>query len=207
AGTRGGSRAPNIAAALLAVAALAGGCVPLSGDLGRPRPLLHASRLEGFAAPVTRVEQEREDRLVHFRRAAPPLPGRSASAAFNALRDHIETDRALLPPLRAALAGSADKQRIRAVALGVFPSVDTHARAESQARIVEDKVAAGEFCPLLRSRAQGHRAQLEALVVHAPEVEAIAAERSLVALESEIAQACVSAVEPGAVSPPMRIRK
>lgn len=199
AGEKTGAGAPGRAASLLAVASVLCGCALGPGELGRPRRLPFEAAFENASPVATLAERERDHRLRHFRRAPEALPVWSAAARLNALRDAIETDRSLLPPLAAALNAADDRQRIRAVALAQFPALDPDSRALAGAAIDRQAAIRAELCPLLETRARHYRAALENAVALAPENEAIAAERSLVAFEAEWPARCPRAapVSPG----------
>lgn len=190
AGTLQGAKAPVITAVLLAVATLVGGCGLGPGDLGRPRQNFLDTAIDRASPVTTLAERERRHRLRHFRRTPASLLFHAPNARLNALRDAIEIDRMLLAPLRAVQRETHETQRVRTVALRQFPALTDETRGLAGEAMAQDRAMEAELCPLLAFRAQHYRASLENAVALAPELEAVAAERSLLALEGAVADVC-----------------
>lgn len=195
---------------LLALASLSAGCAQTAGDFGRPRSFILEARFAEGDPTRTNAEAELDSRLWRFRRSPAILPTHSPAARFNALRDEIEADRQLIPPLAFAFSAASEKQAIRAAAMSGLDHPDADAREDGAARIQRHRAIGAEICPLLMVRIATYRASLESQVVRGPEVEAAAAERSLIGLENETAAVCPSAPHEAADIPPtspMPIRK
>jgi hypothetical protein len=195
---------------LLALASLFAGCAQTTGDFGRPRSFIFEAWFAERDPTRTNAEAELDSRLWRFRRSPAVLPTHSPSARFNALRDEIEADRQLIPPLALAFSAAIEKQANRTAAMMGLDHAEADAREDGVARIQRHRAIGAEICPLLMVRIATYRASLESQVVRGPEVEASAAERSLMALANETAAVCPSVPhEAGAVPPtsPMPIRK
>ena len=110
----------------------------------------------------------------------------SQVSRYRRLADDAESDRMLITPIR-TLAGrvvAADDARLRTAALS--PRVDDAARVEADKRVTENREVVAKVRERVRARVSAYRYALDNLVVEVPSKEAIAAERAVMALESEI---------------------
>lgn len=200
AGTTGARRLHPVAAILVAVTSALAGCAAPAGDFGRPRataPLFGAipekiARWKGETGPEigqTLPEDSLLYRLPHFRQTETPLPPGSVARA-NAIADRIAIDHELSGEIAALRPDLAEKSRIRAGARAAFGAAHPLAAAMGKDRDAMDSALLAEHCRRLRRRTAANRAALEELVLVAPEIEVVGAERQLIALEERLPVLC-----------------
>ncbi|MCA0423476.1 MAG: hypothetical protein LCH61_09155 [Proteobacteria bacterium] len=200
AGATGGKSPHSRAALLIAVTSLLAGCAAPAGDFGRPRataPLFGSipekiARWKGEAGPEigqTLPEDNLLNRLPHFRQTEPALPPEPVARA-NALADRIAIDHALSEEITALRPDLAEKARIRAGARAAFGAAHPKAAAMGADRDAMDAALLAEHCRRLSERTAANRSALEELVLVAPEVAVVGAERQLIALEEWLPVFC-----------------
>lgn len=137
----------------------------------------------------TAVEDELMMRLAHFRQKWPELPP-EPSARANALTDRIAIDWSLSETLFEIRQAIAEKARIRAGAGAAFGANHPDAVRRGIARDAADRALFEDHCRRLIDRTRDNRRLLEQLVLIAPEVEVIPAERQLMGLEQRLPKLC-----------------
>jgi hypothetical protein len=175
-------------------------------DGSGPEAERHTSRPDRARGDgLTLPEQELRRRLAHFRSALGPWRETSAIARFNALADRAAEDDALLAEALALRPIIADRQRTRAGGLRLLSQAGPHAGSDSRATDAENRRLFVELCRRARQRAHWLRRELETQLIGAPEIEAVPAERRLLALEVRIAEGCAGG-EPASPAAAMRHR-
>jgi hypothetical protein len=122
-----------------------------------------------------------------YRRALFADPVRSQTAHYARLNDDIRNDRTRIPPFFAVARRVLDMDRKRGVVLASVGTLDARDDINAQARNAENYLVVSWVQWSLAARAVSYRLALERLAVVAPMTVASEAERSLVALDKEIA--------------------
>lgn len=142
---------------------------------------------------------------------------RSLTSRYNRVRDTISEDHALIPYFRLIAKQVIDADHVRARSLSHVANLTEEQREEAHQRICENAAIIARVHWAFFDRAAQYRYSLEHLLVEGPEREAIPAERTLMAFESDIGKfrhatslpaACRAKVEmPVALTPRPLVRK
>ena len=115
-------------------------------------------------------------------------PVRSQSARYARLNDDIRNDRTRLPQFFAVAGRVLDMDRRRHSALSLVEHLNVLEDLHAQARIAENELVVRWVQWSLKARCISYRLALERLAIAAPMTAASEVERSLTALDTEIAE-------------------
>ena len=206
-GFRSGAHITSLAL-LLAAASTLTGCASRTGDFGRPSPTASsASRFVAEHTPdfpalyaditapdidLTEAERELVRRMWHFRNPVAKWPQAGPTARANAIADAVAADHENYRNAVNLLPVVGDKDRIRREAMGAFPAIPDKIQSRASEQIAANAAMRVELCQLAMARAARYRADLETLVVAAPENEVVPAERRLLVLEADLMTGCAA---------------
>lgn len=114
----------------------------------------------------------------------------SQASRYGKLAEDAGADRVQLGPFRANALRVIDADRARLRTLEASPLVAADQREPAQDRVAENEGLMLWVCERVGFRLKNYRYALDNLVVSMPSREAIAAERAIMALESELALVC-----------------
>jgi hypothetical protein len=112
----------------------------------------------------------------------------SLTSRYNRVRDSIHADQALIPPFVSVARQVKQADFVRMKALDHTANLSFEQKSQALARICENAGIEARVHWGFYDRAAQYRYALEHLIVEGPEREAIPAERSLMALEANLAR-------------------
>ncbi|GGE36934.1 hypothetical protein GCM10007276_13010 [Agaricicola taiwanensis] len=114
-------------------------------------------------------------------------PHASATTRYMRLRDDIEKDRALIAGFFATARDVMEMDTIRERTLDAMAVVSPRERENAMARIAENRIVIWWTHQAFKERASRYAYALERLLIETPDRSAIVVERSLMALQRDIA--------------------
>lgn len=113
---------------------------------------------------------------------------KSLTSRYNRVRDQISADHALIPYFKLTASQVTQADQIRARSLGHVADVTEEQRSEAIQRICENAALIARVNWAFHDRSAMYRYSLEHLLIEGPEREAIPAERTLMAFETDLSQ-------------------